>query len=123
MNLKKTLLLCSITFTLSACSIFSPYGTSNIPEPAPLTHYTPQITPKILWRTNVGAASDGIFLPLAPCVAGNTIYTIDVHGRLNATSLQGERLWHLDNAHGGERSGAELHAQRLVRTVAGQINT
>ena len=102
MNFSKLSLILLMPLALGACSIFSPYGTSNIPEPAPLPVYKAQMTPAEAWHKNVGTASGGDYLLLAPAVANNTIYTIDANGDFYATSVQGQSLWQKRFADGGK---------------------
>jgi outer membrane protein assembly factor BamB len=98
----KKILLALLSLSLTACSIFTPYGTSNIPEPAIVAKITPEVAPKLLWQTNAGNGSDGAYLRLTPTVAAGVIYTIDQSGMLVATDARGIRLWQLQINGGGK---------------------
>jgi outer membrane protein assembly factor BamB len=98
----KKLSLFLLPLSLAACSIFNPYGTTNIPEPAVVPAFAAQLNPHILWQESVGSGSGDAYLRLAPCTANNVIYTIDRKGLLSATTVQGVHLWQSTFAAGGE---------------------
>lgn len=91
-----------IPLCLTACSVFNPYGTTNIPEPVAVPAFTSQLRSHIVWQKSVGGASDGAYLRLAPAASNNVIYTIDQKGLLSATTTQGVNLWQVSFPAGGK---------------------
>ncbi|MCD6048578.1 MAG: bamB [Gammaproteobacteria bacterium] len=98
----KKILIGFLPLMLGACSIFSPYGTSNIPSPAPLQKITPQVAPKLVWSTSVGSGSNGAYLQLAPAISNNVVYTIDQNGLFTATTADGKKLYDTRFKDGGK---------------------
>ncbi len=112
--IKKVSVVFLLTGILSACSIFSPYGTSNIPDPAPLPTYKAKITPQEIWHHEAGVASRGDYLLLTPTISNNVIYTIDINGHFYATSAtNGSSLWDKTFENAG-KSGVAADANQLA---------
>lgn len=98
----KKLSLALLPFLLASCSVFNPYGTSNIPAPSVVPNFAPQLHPHILWQKRVGVGSAGAYLHLAPTVSGSVIYTMDQKGLLSATTAEGVHLWDKIYSAGGK---------------------
>ncbi len=77
------------TVLLSACA-----SKGNAPEPAALVEFSPVITPKVIWSKNTGKGTDKQYLKLSPVIADDTVYTVDVKGRVVASNMHtGKRQW------------------------------
>lgn len=121
----KKLFLAVLPLCLASCSLFNPYGTSNIPEPTPVSAFTAQLNPYIVWKKSVGVGSAGAYLRLAPTVSNNIIYTMDQKGLLSATTVQGVSLWQTTYPAGGksdlasdEQALAFVDAQAILHVVS-----
>lgn len=121
----KKISLALLPLLLAGCSVFNPYGTSNIPEPSVVPNFAPQLHPHILWQKRVGVGSSGAYLHLAPTVSGSVIYTIDQKGLLSATTTEGVSLWSQSYPAGGKsdlasdaQSVAFVDAKAMLHVVS-----
>lgn len=121
----KKIFLAVLPLCLAGCSLFNPYGTSNIPEPTPVSAFTAQLNPYIVWKKSVGVGSASAYLRLAPSISNNIIYTIDQKGLLSATTVQGSNLWQTAYPAGGksdlasdEQTIAFVDAQAILHVVS-----
>jgi outer membrane protein assembly factor BamB len=83
---------------LSGCnSIMQPFGTDNLPAPAPLANFTPERTVIQQWSTKVGSGVGDAYLKLSPAYSDGVVYAADKTGRvvaINATS--GASRWEIN---------------------------
>jgi outer membrane protein assembly factor BamB len=76
---------------LGGCSVFE---TDNSEPPAELVEYEKKIAVAEQWHTDSGTGTGEFYLKLEPFVDEQTIYTVDVNGRLTAYSIdRGKELW------------------------------
>lgn len=78
---------------LSACSTF--FDTDNTPAPSPLTNYTAEVAPQLLWSTNVGTGATGYdYLKMSPVVNETAIFTTSTNGTVTAVNrTTGRVIW------------------------------
>ena len=100
-------LLLLIALTLTGCSAFDTVGESvdgiknyftggadNSDPPNPLAEYTPEVTPEIIWKENVGVGTDGQTLKLVAAIGNGKIVAADRDGLVQARDLAtGKLLW------------------------------
>jgi len=81
------------TFLLSACAGF--FEKDNTPAPTPLTNYTPEIAPRLLWSAKVGYGATGSdYLKMNPAVHGSAVYTASSDGVITSINkMTGRRIW------------------------------
>lgn len=81
------------TFLLSACAGF--FEKDNTPAPTPLTNYTPELAPRLLWSSKVGyGASGSDYLKMNPAVSNSAVYTASTDGVVTSTNkTTGRRIW------------------------------
>ncbi len=89
----KTYTVLSCAVFLTACSSF--FDTDNTPAPTPLTNYTAEVSPRVLWTTSVGSGATGYdYLRMNPAVSGAAIYTASTGGTVTAVNkTNGRTLW------------------------------
>jgi outer membrane protein assembly factor BamB len=68
-------------------------SSSKSAEPAPLTEFTPTLTPHVAWRATVGS-SRGAFLQ--PAVVENAIFVASAGGAVVRLGPDGETVWRVD---------------------------
>lgn len=88
MNIRK---LISVLFLLafSACS-----GKSNVIEPTPLQDFKPKIGVNEMWDHSIGGVDEEKFLKIRPYVHGQTVFTSDENGHVQAIRLEdADRIW------------------------------
>jgi outer membrane protein assembly factor BamB len=69
-------------------------GTSRrVVEPAPLVEFTPALSPRIAWRTNVGPARGAW---LQPAVLENAVFVAAANGTVQRLSPEGATVWRTD---------------------------
>lgn len=98
--MKKLAFLGALLFSLllSACNTFSGVGDDNRPAPTPLTIFTPELTPKILWTSRAGNGVKNDYLKLGPVVAANKVFIADANGKIIATDIKtGKRIWQTES--------------------------
>ena len=98
--MKKIACLGALLFTaiLSACHTFSGVGDDNRPAPTPLTIFTPELTPKILWATRTGHGVGNDYLKSGSVIAANKLFTADINGKIVATNKQtGKKVWQTES--------------------------
>lgn len=118
--LKNTIVLSLLSLALSGCALFDTFGTDNTPAPAPLP-LSSKTTGKVLWTHGVGNGSDGGYLRLSPAYANGLIYTVDASGDVQATNLQGHKVFQHD-LHNEARSGVGTNGEVLATVdVKGQL--
>lgn len=90
---KKIIAILISTCSLAACSTF--FDKDNTPEPTPLTGYTQQASPRMLWSTKVGEGARGSdYLKMNPVINETALYTTSTTGAI--TSLNpgtGRKNW------------------------------
>lgn len=105
------------TVTSTYDRIFSRSATPQ--KPAELVAIKPSISPKILWRGNVGSADKQVF---SPAVVGNVVYATGVSGQITgfdaASGKQTMRIEAGQRISGGVGAGG---GQVLVGTSKGEI--
>jgi len=84
----------ALVLALGGCSWF---GGTDVEPPAVLVNFEPSVSIKEIWSVNIGTGSDRQFLRLGPVRHGDTIYTVDVKGRVRALAQQdGKERWRTD---------------------------
>lgn len=84
----------ALVLTLSGCSWF---GGPDVESPASLINFEPSVAIKELWSVDVGTGPDRKFLRLGPAQHGDTIYTVDIKGRVRALAQEdGKEQWRTD---------------------------
>ncbi len=86
---------------LAGCGTFADPGewfsSAEVVEPSPLVDLQNQIQPQTLWSRDVGSGTDNQRLGLVPRVVGDTVYTADARGRVEATAIaDGSRRWRVE---------------------------
>lgn len=82
----------STTF-LTACAGF--FEKDNTPTPTPLTSFSPQVSPRLMWSAKVGSgSSSNDYLKMSPATSETAIYTASTSGTITALNLAtGGRNW------------------------------
>ena len=84
----------ALVLALGGCSWF---GGTDVEPPAVLVNFEPSVSIKEIWSVNIGTGPDRQFLRLGPARHGDTIYTVDVKGRVRALAQQdGKERWRTD---------------------------
>ena len=77
--------------SLSACGFFDK---DNTPKPKPLTNYTAQIQPRLLWKTSTGRGAGDDYLKLTPSMNDHAIFTASTSGVVTSTAKSnGQTNW------------------------------
>lgn len=93
----KNSLLIACVFTLSACGFFDK---DNTPKPKPLTNFTAQIQPRLLWKTSTGSGAGGEYLKLTPAMNDHSIFTASTSGIVASTAkANGRTNWRANTGH------------------------
>lgn len=64
--------------------------TRKVAEPAPLVEFTPSLSPRVAWRTNIGSARGAY---LQPAVLENAIYAASAGGSVVRLGPDGQIVW------------------------------
>ena len=84
----------ALAVVLGGCSWF---GGSDVELPAVLVDFEPSAAIKEVWSVNIGTGPDRQFLRLGAARHGDTIYTVDVKGRVRALAQEdGKERWRTD---------------------------
>lgn len=98
----------ALTGVLSACGFMR---NSTDYDPVALTNYTPTVTPKILWETDIGSGSA---YGISPAISGQFIYAATPSGHLSKVDLRsGQKSWQVRTSEkitGGVASDAQFVA-------------
>jgi outer membrane protein assembly factor BamB len=90
--IKRLALTAASTLLLTACAGF--FDKDNTPTPTPLTPFTAEIKPTLLWSAKVGSGSNDTYLKLSPSLSGDAIYTSSANGVVTATNKHnGNTFW------------------------------
>ncbi|MGD8956860.1 MAG: outer membrane protein assembly factor BamB [Chromatiaceae bacterium] len=86
---------------LAGCGTFADptewFSSTEVVTPSPLVDLQNQIQPQTLWARDVGSGTDNQWLSLVPRVVGDTVYTADAEGRVEAIAIaDGSRRWRVD---------------------------
>ncbi|MDR3492593.1 MAG: outer membrane protein assembly factor BamB [Gammaproteobacteria bacterium] len=88
----KNLLVGTLTVSLCACSNF--FDKDNTPNPTPLTHITEEMTPHLMWYSNVNYGVGNDYLKYVPVVTDDAVITAGRKGNVTATNkANGKTLW------------------------------
>jgi outer membrane protein assembly factor BamB len=95
-NIKTSAAFVFLALLLTACNGF--FEKDNTPEPTPLTNFNPEIAPRQLWSTKVGAGATGDdYLKLSPTLGQNAIYTSSSNGTITSVNKSNGRInWQTD---------------------------
>lgn len=128
MMLSRTLVVCSLLLSLSACSLFGDikdsvservFGKEDPNPPAELTEVKPTIDAKVLWNTKLGDTENFDFTPAAD---GDFVYAASAAGEIvkinAATGVQQWRIKAGEKLSGGVGVGANTV---LVGTAQGSV--
>ena len=84
----------ALALALGGCSWF---GGPDVELPAALVDFEPSVAIKEVWSVDIGTGPDRQFLRLGPARHGDTIYTVDVKGRVRALAqVDGKERWRTD---------------------------
>jgi outer membrane protein assembly factor BamB len=99
-GLVRVLAAWAAAFALAGCSSVPSWlpswlggPSSGAVEPSPLVDFSPTLTPRIAWRTNVGSARGA---DLQPAVLENAIYVASGDGAVVRLAPSGETVWRVD---------------------------
>ncbi len=86
---------------LAGCGTFADptewLSSTEVVEPSPLVDLQNQIQPQTLWSRDIGSGTDNQRLGLVPHVVGDTVYTADAEGRVEAIAIaDGSRRWRVE---------------------------
>lgn len=111
--------LLALLLSLGGCSWF---GGSDVEPPAALIDFEPSAAIEEVWSVDIGTGPDRRFLRLGPARHGDTIYTVDIKGRVRALAQEdGKERWRTDlglDITGGVGFGEDLV---LVASRKGQV--
>lgn len=86
-----------VAFLLGGCSSMPSWfpswlggSASRTVEPAALVEFSPSLTPRVAWRTNVGSARGAV---LQPAVLENAIYVAGGNGSVVRLGPNGDTVW------------------------------
>jgi outer membrane protein assembly factor BamB len=75
----------------------NPFGTDNLPAPAPLTTFTPERTVTQQWTTTAGKGVGDIYLKLSPAYSDGVVFAADKTGRVVAVNANsGVSRWDIE---------------------------
>jgi len=85
-----------LSTSLTACGMF--FDKDNTPTPTPLTSFTAETSPRLLWSAKVGAGAIGNdYLKMSPAASETAIYTASTKGLVTALNkATGHRNWRVD---------------------------
>jgi outer membrane protein assembly factor BamB len=89
----KIIAIATSTLFLTACAGF--FEKDNTPEPTPLTAFSQQTSPRMLWSANVGpGAGSNDYLKMSPAVNETAIYTASTNGTITSLNpATGRKNW------------------------------
>ncbi len=94
MNRAPGSLALALSLSLGGCSWF---GGPDVDPPAVLVDFEPSAAIKEVWTVDIGTGPDRRFLRLGAARHGDTIYTVDVKGRVRALAQDnGTERWRTD---------------------------
>jgi outer membrane protein assembly factor BamB len=84
----------ALALALGGCSWF---GGPDVEQPADLVDFEPSAVIKEVWSVDIGTGPDRQYLRLGAARHGDTIYTVDVKGRVRALAQEdGKERWRTD---------------------------
>jgi len=84
----------ALAMALGGCSWF---GGPDIEQPAELVEFEPEAVISEVWSADIGKGPDRRFLRLAPVRHGDTLYVVDIKGRVRALAQEnGKERWFTD---------------------------
>jgi len=87
----KFLILNLSALLITACSLFDK---DNTPEPKPLTQFTAEISPRLIWTARAGSGVNDEYLRMGPSVGPRAIYTTSLSGTVTALNkANGHLFW------------------------------
>ena len=90
--------------------------------PAELTEYQAEVQIEALWKESVGDGADGKYLKLIPIVQGNTIYTADRHGILQArNTTDGDLVWETENEYAFSSGPGLARGVLIMGCTSGEV--
>lgn len=92
----KTSLVVAMTVLLTACGFFDK---DNTPIPTPLTNFTPEVKPHLMWSTRTGGGSSDEYLKMSPAMGTEAIYTASVKGLVTSINKTTGRVNWQNNTH------------------------
>ncbi|QDP72515.1 outer membrane protein assembly factor BamB [Legionella israelensis] len=93
--MKKILILLVLCHFIQACTKVEDYvlGKDNTPKPSPLAEITPKIDLVRKWSAPVGQShKNSAYLKLKPVIKGQTIYTTDINGQVQAMNKSSAQI-------------------------------
>jgi len=83
-----------IPFIVLAVTMSGCMSQKVLPEPTPLTHFTPSVKLQIIWRHRVGDGSSHYYYRLRPVVDQKVIFVASYNGKIVAfLAKNGRQLW------------------------------
>jgi len=90
-NSKACVISIFFIFLLTACSGF--FEKDNTPTPTPLAHFTPEVTPQLLWSTKVGEGTPADdYLKMSPTLGETAVFTASNNGTITALNKTNGRI-------------------------------
>lgn len=87
-SILKPIILSSLSLLLFAC------GGSKLPDPTPLSPFSPSASIKKIWSTHPNSGNNQLLFKLTPASENNTIFTAGYDGCLSAINLDnGKEIW------------------------------
>jgi outer membrane protein assembly factor BamB len=84
----------ALALVLGGCSWF---GGPDVELPAALVDFEPAVAITEVWSVDIGTGPDRRFLRLTPARQGDTLYTVDIKGRVRALAQEdGRQRWRTD---------------------------
>lgn len=86
--------LITFSFLISSCGFFDK---DNTPPPSPLTHFTAEIKPRLLWSTSAGNGNNDDYLKMNPAITSIAIITASSKGTVTSINkTNGRRNWQVN---------------------------
>lgn len=95
-NIKTYVALVAFTFLLSGCN-GGFFEKDNTPPPSPLTTFTPEIQPRLLWSTRAGSGNDDGYLKMNPALTDTAVITASGKGTVTSINkTNGRTNWQIN---------------------------
>lgn len=76
------------------------FDKDNTPPPTPLTQFTAEAKPTLLFSTKTGSGTNDEYLRLSPVISENAIFTSSVNGEVAAINkMNGQTFWRVNTNH------------------------
>ena len=123
--MNRRLVIIGLLTLLQACTQVDNYilGKDNTPNPTPLAAITPKATMTLMWSAPIGKSKKAsTYLKLKPVIRGNTIYTANASGLVQAIEKDnGHVLWSKQLDHGIASGPTVAEGYIALGTNASQV--